>query len=820
MIKSEAESELRRIFNIDTFYDDQWATISRLFKGEHLLLVERTGFGKSLCYQFPATQFKGLTVIFSPLLALMRDQVNYLNSIGIAAACVNSEQEPSENHNILKQAKNNQLKILYIAPERQENQEWLDAVRYMNLAMVVIDEAHCISVWGHDFRPAFRRIINLVKLLPRNFPVLAATATATDCVVNDIRQQMDSDVTLIRGNLLRENFSLNAVVVNDEDKKLIWLAEFLSNIEGNGLIYTGTCVATETYSAWLQSNGIKAIHYNADLDAAVRREIEEGLQQNRWKCVVSTNALGMGINKPDIRFIIHTQIPQSPIHYYQEIGRAGRDGKLTKLFLLFCDTDRDLPTHFIQNSRPSLEKYDTVTDALQEEPLGEREIMRKTNLTQTQVRVIKADLIDQGIIKEVLYGQNKKYEYQFNAPQLDSAPFEQLRKFKFCELNQMVEYVQLTFCRTEYLCKYLGNDFPYWMALSHLPNWGNEKINRLIIEIINNKKVKFSEFFSLNETDLKSEFGLSDQQTGDILNAKKELPNYAFLTENLIEQGFQLIPIDSDYYSETMKQNLKIKNSPPLLYVKGNIKLLNEDSVAVVGSREAPAVALEFTKNIAKKCANNYEVVVSGFAKGVDKMALDATLEYNGHSIIVLPQGILTFGSGIKKYYKKIIEGDVLILSTFHPKAPWLVGLAMNRNTYIYGLAKTIYVAESNAKGGTWNGVMDGLKKGRKIFIRKPEPSEKNANDLLIMKGAIPVDLFGEPIEAKENQVEERIKSILSKGHLTAKVITDELQMDIDQKDLQKLLSNLPFVEAKKIKNKKYYFLKNSIPAQLSFSFS
>lgn len=363
------------------------------------------------------------------------------------------------------------------------------------------------------------------------------------------------------------------------------------------------------------------------------------------------------------------------------------------------------------------------------------------------------------------------------------------------------------------------DDFPYWMALSHLPNWGNEKINRLIIEIINNKKVTFSEFFSLNETDLKSEFGLSDQQTGDILNAKKELPNYAFLAENLTEQGFQLIPIDSDYYSETMKQNLKIKNSPPLLYVKGNVKLLNEDSVAVVGSREAPAVALEFTKSIAKKCANNYEVVVSGFAKGVDKMALNATLEYNGHSIVVLPQGILTFGSGIRKYYKKIIEGDVLILSTFHPKAPWSVGLAMNRNTYIYGLAKIIYVAESDTKGGTWNGVIDGLKKGRKIFIRKPELDEKNANNLLIMKGAIPVDLFGEPIEAKENRVEERIKSILSKGQLTAKAITGELQMDIDQKELQKLLSNLPFVEAKKVKNKKYYSLKDSVPAQLNFSF-
>ncbi len=359
-----------------------------------------------------------------------------------------------------------------------------------------------------------------------------------------------------------------------------------------------------------------------------------------------------------------------------------------------------------------------------------------------------------------------------------------------------------------------GNELPFWMALSHLPRWGNEKINRLMTEILQNKNISLSEFFSLPASDLKRDFSLTGDQVTDIENVKKELPNYAFIAENLAAQGFQLIPLNSSEYSETLKQNLKSINAPPVLYVKGNTKLLNEETVAIVGSRNAAEISLEFTKNIAQKCAKNDEVVVSGFAKGVDKMALDATLEFNGHSIIVLPQGILTFGSGIKTYYKKIIAGDILILSTFHPQAPWSVGLAMNRNIYIYGLTKTIYVAEADYKGGTWSGALDGLNKGRKVFIRYPQPSEKNANNLLIMRGAIPVDMSGHPIEVRENKVEDKLKSILSKGQLTALAIHAALEMEIDLRELQKLLSKLDFIDSKRVKNQKYYFLKSLLPVQ------
>jgi len=458
MDRNIAEQALNRVFNIQKFYDRQWDTIERVLDGDRILLIEKTGYGKSLCYQFPATQFDGITIIFSPLIALMRDQIKYLRSIGIKAECINSEQEPERNTEILTKAKNGDIKILYIAPERQENREWLEAVQEFTISMVVIDEAHCISVWGHDFRPAFRRIVNIVKLLPDNFPVLATTATATKSVASDIQKQIGRNVSVIRGDLLRENFGLSVVRVDNEASKMAWVAQFLKKQDGNGLIYTGTRVNTNLYSIWLESNDISTINYNAGLDADKRKVIEDGFIDNKWKCVVSTNALGMGIDKPDIRFIIHTQIPQSPIHYYQEVGRAGRDGKPTKIILLYNPEDKELPEHFIKNSRPSYAQYQRVIDALKIEPLGEQNLMRRTNLSQTQVRVIRSDLIEQGIIILVQDGNNKVYEYKTGAPELNVTPFEDLRKFKLGELEQMVEYSESSICRMEFLCKYLGDD--------------------------------------------------------------------------------------------------------------------------------------------------------------------------------------------------------------------------------------------------------------------------------------------------------------------------------------------------------------------------
>lgn len=469
MDRNEAEHRLKQIFGIEQFYDEQWRAISKILSGERVLMIERTGFGKSLCYQFPATQFPGLTVVFSPLIALMRDQVNGLLRRGIRAAYINSEQSQEDNDTAIEQALSGKLKILYIAPERQENRHWNEAIQQMKnqLSMVVVDEAHTISTWGHDFRPAFRRIINLVQLLPTHLPVLATTATATKRVQYDIEKQIGGKLTTIRGPLIRSNFKLRVICVKSEDEKMVWIAENINHFHGTGIIYSGTRLDTEVYAKWLQYVGIEAIDYNAGFDAATRKDVENGFMENRWKCIVSTNALGMGVDKPDIRFVIHTQMPASPIHYYQEIGRAGRDGLPTEIILFYNDSkvgneqlaqDIILPKSFIDNARPSLQKYERVINLLLEEPLTERELMRKGNLKQGQVRVIKYDLIDQGIIKEVFYGKSKKCEYQYGAPDFNYGLFDELRKAKLEDLQKMETYVYTNIPRMKYLCSFLDSD--------------------------------------------------------------------------------------------------------------------------------------------------------------------------------------------------------------------------------------------------------------------------------------------------------------------------------------------------------------------------
>jgi predicted Rossmann fold nucleotide-binding protein DprA/Smf involved in DNA uptake len=295
------------------------------------------------------------------------------------------------------------------------------------------------------------------------------------------------------------------------------------------------------------------------------------------------------------------------------------------------------------------------------------------------------------------------------------------------------------------------DDYSYWITLAHPPNWRTERINNLIADIIHNRKISFVEFFSYDFSVLQRNFGLSSKEASDILQAKDNLPDNSSLAEELLSQGFELIPLSSTKYPTTLENNLGGKYSPPLLYVKGNTQLFSESKTAIAGSRNVSDKGGEFTKRVARKCISEHKVIISGYAKGVDRIALETVIENKGEGIVILPQGIMTFKSGVKKLHEYIVDGRVLIVSTYPPKAGWSVGLAMGRNAYIYGLAEEIYVAESDNKGGTWSGVIDGLRKGRRVFVRKATPDEKCANNELIAKGAIAVDEFGDIVKDLSN---------------------------------------------------------------------
>jgi ATP-dependent DNA helicase RecQ len=249
------------------------------------------------------------------------------------------------------------------------------------------------------------------------------------------------------------------IKVSSVDEKMIWLAKNIEKFPGSGILYTGTRVGTEIYSKWFEFMNISSTAYNAGFDAETRVDIERGLMENRWKCIISTNALGMGFDKPDIRFVFHTQIPQSPVHYYQEIGRAGRDGETSYIILLYNQNeDSDLPKAFIEGARPTIQKYHSLIEYIKTGMYGRNEIIRKLNLKTNQFDVIKADLMEKGIMREVIYGKLKKYEYIPGAPTLTTSDFEALRNAKLADLDKMIGYVETKESRMRYLCDYLGDE--------------------------------------------------------------------------------------------------------------------------------------------------------------------------------------------------------------------------------------------------------------------------------------------------------------------------------------------------------------------------
>ena len=375
------------------FHPDQWEAIQLLLHRERLLVVERTGWGKSSVY-FLATRLlrdtgSGCALLISPLLSLMRNQIDSARRIGVRAETINSSNM-DDWPRVLNALRQNRVDILLISPERLGDEDFVTHCLLpiaARIGLFVVDEAHCISDWGHDFRPDYRRIVRILRALPANVPVLATTATANDRVVSDLVEQLGPNLTTIRGPLTRDSLILQNIVLPDKAARMAWIAHNIPSLPGSGIIYTLTVKDATTLAIWLQSRGIRAAAYHGDLDADEREKLEEQLLRNQVKALVATVALGMGFDKPDIGFVIHFQRPPSVIHYYQQVGRAGRAIQEAHGILLSGDEDDEIADYFIRTAFPTPSDVDQLLAALRSAKGGLKhtELQRELNFSDSNL---------------------------------------------------------------------------------------------------------------------------------------------------------------------------------------------------------------------------------------------------------------------------------------------------------------------------------------------------------------------------------------------------------------------------------------------------
>ena len=343
---------LKKYWSYDQFRNPQDLIIDEILNNKDCLALLPTGGGKSVCYQVPALVMDGVVIVVSPLIALMKDQVFQLKKRKIAAEAIYSGLHPKEIDRILDNCIYGDIKLLYVSPERLQTTLFIERFKKMNVSFIAVDEAHCISQWGYDFRPSYLNIAEIRQLKP-NLSILALTATATKEVAKDIQEKL----TFKTKNLIQQSFhrpNLNFAIIEEEQKEK-YLLHLLKRIEGSALVYTRSRANTQVIATFLSRKKISASFYHAGMDAEQRSKVQEDWINNKKRVIVATNAFGMGIDKSDVRLVVHINLPPSPEEYFQEAGRAGRDQEDAFCVLLFNEKDKSQSMEFFRKSFPSEE---------------------------------------------------------------------------------------------------------------------------------------------------------------------------------------------------------------------------------------------------------------------------------------------------------------------------------------------------------------------------------------------------------------------------------------------------------------------------------
>ena len=435
-----------------TFRDGQEDAIRHIVEGKgRLLVVQKTGWGKSFVY-FIATNLlreagAGPALLISPLLALMRNQIAAAERMGVRAATINSDNQ-DEWKSVEAKLRRNEVDILLIAPEKLGN-DWFNTEVLAGIAgqisLMVIDEAHCISDWGHDFRPHYRLLERIARTLPANLRLLATTATANDRVMEDLVAVLGPNMKVLRGDLNRSSLTLQTMRLPSQAVRLAWIAQQLSSLPGHGIIYTLTIRDANQLADWLKAQGFAVEAYTGKTGDR-REELEQALQENKVKALVATTALGMGYDKPDLAFVIHFQMPGSVVAYYQQVGRAGRALKSAYGVLLSGDEEEGITDWFIRSAFPTRQEVDDVLGALNEAPEGLSipDLMTCVNMSKGRIEKTITALSLESPAPIAKQGT----KWQLTAAELGDefwARADRLTKLRRAELQQMQEYVSRPF---------------------------------------------------------------------------------------------------------------------------------------------------------------------------------------------------------------------------------------------------------------------------------------------------------------------------------------------------------------------------------------
>ena len=475
------------------FRDGQWEAIDGVLHNRRQLVVQRTGWGKSMIYfiasKFLREQRRGMTLLISPLLALMRNQVAAAERVGVRCYTINSTN-PKQWDGIKEKILSDSADLLIVSPERLANDAFREEILEPitdRIGLLVIDEAHCVSDWGHDFRPDYKKISRLLAHLPRTVPVLATTATATGRVIADIEAQLGGTVDISRGNLVRKSLYLQNIRLPSQEARLAWLADTLrSRMSGSGIVYALTIRDAEIVARWLRQNGIQAYAYssdsqppedldqdlreeleaipewadaggNSDRTSIYRRFLEDLLLANRVRALVATSALSMGFDKSDLAFVIHYQRPKSVVDYYQQVGRAGRGIDSAYGVLLNGEEDDKIADYFIRSAFPSEEMVRTVLDAVAAAPEGLSivQLAKAINIRQSKIeKVLRFVMAEtpQPVVKD---GPRYRATPTINSYRLPVETIRRLTDIRRAECRQMDAYVKSGECLMQFLCESL-----------------------------------------------------------------------------------------------------------------------------------------------------------------------------------------------------------------------------------------------------------------------------------------------------------------------------------------------------------------------------